>query len=129
MSTATAIPFPTGRSQFIALRDELRSQHENDDLAAVWNSMRQQERAVVLKAAGIQPKRSIDGIERFTREQTVAIRDAIKRMGRFANGLMDRCQSRPVNPASDLAHQARQALDAGDTEAVKHFLALIEGIA
>ncbi|MGJ8514657.1 hypothetical protein R84981_001146 [Carnimonas sp. R-84981] len=129
MSRATVLPASdVGRQKFIALRDELRARHRNDDITQVWDSMMQRERSVVLKAADISPRRSIDGIERFNREEVAAIRDAIGRMGRFANGLKDRCQSAP-HPSASLATEARKALDSGDIESVKHFLALIEAMA
>ncbi|MGJ8526883.1 hypothetical protein LMG33818_002646 [Halomonadaceae bacterium LMG 33818] len=116
------------RQRFVALRDELRERATPTDLADVWKRMNKGERAVVLQSAGLSATHLMEGMDAYSYRETVAIRDAIKRMSLFASDLMDYSRKAPCQ-TSDLARQAREALDSGDMESVKHFLAMIESMA
>ncbi|MCM2131435.1 hypothetical protein [Larsenimonas rhizosphaerae] len=135
------------RAGFMALRDELHRRTADLDLIELWASLQPGEHAVLLRSAGerLVPNRPLNEIpldqrtpeaiaagllhtpmERMTPVTRQAIRAAIHRMSTYANRLKDMLETPRPHPSQALAASARTALAEGDTEAVRHFLHLIE---
>ena len=121
--------------EFIAMRDELQARHADLDLAGVWDGMKRSERKAVLLSATIiehndSNKRRAEVLStpllRMSKDDRIAIRNAIYRMSAFASGLKDRCHKRSAPGHVELAQQARAALEKGDMTAARHFISLIE---
>lgn len=141
MTQAASRETSHARAGFIALRDELQARNADLDLAEVWDGMKRSERkAVLLSATIIKPDNGnkkpdnnnhraellATPLLRMSKDDRVAIRNAIYRMSAFASGLKDRCHKRSAPCHVELAQQARAALDKGDMTAARHFISLIE---
>ncbi|MCM2973471.1 hypothetical protein [Larsenimonas suaedae] len=135
------------RAGFLALRDELRSRHQDLDLIEVWEGIQPGERATLLRSAAqhLVPAKPINErpvdmrtpeaiaktlthipmgeMPQATRDQ---VRAAIHRMSAYASRLKDRLAGNRPHPSQALAASARAALDKGDLTGARHFLSLIE---
>lgn len=134
MTHSNVVDFPSfqssGYAQFKTLRDNLRENYTPRDLASVWQRMNKGERSVVLQSAGIQVTHLSASLNEYNVTECAAIRAAIKRMSLFASDLDTEGHfQKGFHPSSELAAKARNALDSGDIESVKHYLAMIESLA
>lgn len=133
--SASVHPFPAthqpprvtpDRGEWGALRAELHSRQQDDDLAELWAELATGERRAVLASAKLDPRDSLTPLKHQPRYNRQAIRAAIHRMSQYAHRLRDRLQGERPHPSRELAAHARVALEEGNTEAALHWLGLIE---
>lgn len=120
------VPIQQDRGEWGALRAELHSRCADQDLAALWAEMPSSDRRMVMASAQLMerdPRLAIHDLPKPARD---ALRASIERMSQYASRLRSRLTGDRPHPSRELASHARQALEEGNTEAARHWLAIIE---
>ncbi|MFM9270002.1 hypothetical protein ACJ7V3_07040 [Halomonas elongata] len=119
-------PVQQDRGEWGALRAELHNRCADQDLAALWVEMPASDRRMVMASAQLVERDPRLGIHDLPKSARDALRAAIHRMSQYAGQLRDGLNGHRPHPSRELASHARQALEEGNTEAARHWLAIIE---
>lgn len=129
LPTSSARPLiQPDRGEWGALRAALHQRCVDQDLAELWTDLPHPDRRALMASAGFHhlDRDTRQSVETMTRHNREALRNAIHRMSQYASRLRDRLQGKRQHPSSELAGHALQALDEGNIEVARHWLAIIE---